>query len=231
MVQLNIEEHSKIVFSKRLRALRESQNLTQVELAEKLGVSRGSISFYENGDRIPDMLFLRRASCYFCVSIDYLAGVTDHKLPDYEAVGFVFELSDTSIDFLKENGDTLDSFLSHPQASEIINTARAFLSIPNAFSPYDDVTFFSQKLTTLLIGVLSELILDKFAAIDTLKDCEYSRWIKNNESFQLEKKPAINYLKTFVQQAEIEKENITRCLDYVKNLRSELEKNWRNDNG
>ena len=45
-------------FSRLLKELRESKGLKQAELAEKLGVSRGSISFYENGDRVPDIEFL-----------------------------------------------------------------------------------------------------------------------------------------------------------------------------
>ena len=42
--ELNVTQ----IFAKRLRGLRESVGLSQGELAEKLGVSRGSISYYEN---------------------------------------------------------------------------------------------------------------------------------------------------------------------------------------
>ena len=61
-------------FSERLRLLRESKGLNQSQLAEKLGVSRGSISYYENKDRIPDIEFLDKTSKFFNVSYDFLLG-------------------------------------------------------------------------------------------------------------------------------------------------------------
>ena len=62
-------------FSERLRLLRESKGLNQSQLAEKLGVSRGSISYYENKDRIPGIEFLDKTSKFFNVSYDFLLGV------------------------------------------------------------------------------------------------------------------------------------------------------------
>lgn len=64
-------------FSPKLKTLREEAGLNQSQLADKLGVSRGSISFYENGDRIPDIEFLRKVSEYFNVSADWLLGVSE----------------------------------------------------------------------------------------------------------------------------------------------------------
>lgn len=63
-------------FSSRLKLLRKKKNLQQGELAKELGVSRGSISFYENGDRVPDIEFLSKASEYFGVSADWLLGLS-----------------------------------------------------------------------------------------------------------------------------------------------------------
>lgn len=60
--------------SRRLRELREETGLSQALLAEELGVSRGSISYYENGDRTPDVDFLSKAKAYFGVDYEYLLG-------------------------------------------------------------------------------------------------------------------------------------------------------------
>lgn len=60
--------------SRRLRELREETGLSQALLAEELGVSRGSISYYENGDRTPDVDFLSKAKEYFGVDYEYLLG-------------------------------------------------------------------------------------------------------------------------------------------------------------
>ena len=52
-------------FAERLKYLRTNAKLTQEQLAEKLGVSRGSISFYEKCDRVPDIVFLERVAMFF----------------------------------------------------------------------------------------------------------------------------------------------------------------------
>ena len=67
----------KEVFANRLRELRIAKKLSQVELAEALGVSRGSISFYENGERTADIDFVYKAAQFFNVSADYLIGRVD----------------------------------------------------------------------------------------------------------------------------------------------------------
>lgn len=64
-------------FGRRLRELRKENGMNQIQLAEKLGVSRGSISFYENADRMPDLNLLERAAEFFDVTIDYLLGRDD----------------------------------------------------------------------------------------------------------------------------------------------------------
>ena len=42
-------------FAKRLKFLREEHKLSQTELANALGISRGSLSFYENAERTADI--------------------------------------------------------------------------------------------------------------------------------------------------------------------------------
>lgn len=70
---------SKQLFAKRLKELREKAGLNQRECAEKLNVSRGSISFYENEERLPDIETVYNISTLFGVSVDYLIGLTDEK--------------------------------------------------------------------------------------------------------------------------------------------------------
>ena len=69
--------NTKEIFSRRLRELREGMGLSQSELAKNIGLSRGSVSFYENGDRTPDIETLALISKFFNVSYDYLLGTSD----------------------------------------------------------------------------------------------------------------------------------------------------------
>lgn len=64
-------------FSQRLKHLREDKGLIQRELAEKLNVSRATITQYENNNRFPDQEMLKKIASFFNVSIDYLLGMTD----------------------------------------------------------------------------------------------------------------------------------------------------------
>ena len=74
----------KEIFPRRLKALREEKGLSQAELATKIGISRGSISFYENGSRIPDIEILAKLQAYFCVDYDFLLGKSNFKTKEQE---------------------------------------------------------------------------------------------------------------------------------------------------
>ncbi len=60
--------------SLKLKELRKQANLTQKELADKIGISYGSIVGYENGLREPSSKALAALERYFHVSADYLLG-------------------------------------------------------------------------------------------------------------------------------------------------------------
>ncbi len=63
-----------IRFGERLRDLRQEKNIGQVELATKIGVSKGIISLWEQGKREPTLSSLVAIADYFNVTIDYLIG-------------------------------------------------------------------------------------------------------------------------------------------------------------
>ena len=59
-------------FTEKLLTLRKANNLTQEQLAEKLNVSRQSISKWESGESSPEIERLIELSDVFDVSTDYL---------------------------------------------------------------------------------------------------------------------------------------------------------------
>lgn len=58
-----------------LKSLRLEKQIGQIELAQKIGVSKGIISLWENGLREPNMFSLILLSKFFNVTIDYLVGL------------------------------------------------------------------------------------------------------------------------------------------------------------
>lgn len=69
------------MFAQRLRELRRSHNLTQLQLSEKIGTAKSTIAGYEKGVRKPKMAALNGIAQLFNTSADYLIGLTDDKTP------------------------------------------------------------------------------------------------------------------------------------------------------
>ncbi|MFY9177134.1 MAG: helix-turn-helix transcriptional regulator [Caldicoprobacterales bacterium] len=68
-------------FPERLAKLRMEFNMTQKELADKIGVSRAAIGMYEIGRRDPDTDTIIKLTKIFGVSADYLMGISDIRNP------------------------------------------------------------------------------------------------------------------------------------------------------
>lgn len=64
-------------FKDRLIKLRKELNLTQEELAQKIGYTRTAISAWEIGRNEPSNADIIKLAEYFGVSTDYLLGKTD----------------------------------------------------------------------------------------------------------------------------------------------------------
>jgi transcriptional regulator with XRE-family HTH domain len=61
-------------YGHRICLLREEKQLTQEELAERIGISRAALSHYENNRREPDFETLKHIADFFYVNVDYLLG-------------------------------------------------------------------------------------------------------------------------------------------------------------
>ena len=63
-----------VVFGSVLKELRRKEGLTQNALADKLGVTKSVISYYELAERTPSPEMLLKIANVFHVSTDYLLG-------------------------------------------------------------------------------------------------------------------------------------------------------------
>lgn len=70
-----------MTFGKRLKKLRSDKEITQLQLSEILDTAKSNISKYEADTIEPNITMLCKLSKYFNVSIDYLLGIADEKLP------------------------------------------------------------------------------------------------------------------------------------------------------
>lgn len=63
------------MLNQRIRILRQARGLSQVELAKILGVTKQSVSNWENDNIQPSIDMLKRIAQVFSVSTDYLLGL------------------------------------------------------------------------------------------------------------------------------------------------------------
>ncbi|MCL2061521.1 MAG: helix-turn-helix domain-containing protein [Firmicutes bacterium] len=61
--------------AERLKELRQEKNLSVLQVATHLCISRRSYSYYEQGQRQPDLEMLIKIAAFFDVSTDYLLGL------------------------------------------------------------------------------------------------------------------------------------------------------------
>ncbi len=65
------------MFDERIKELRRSLGINQVEFGNKIGVSKQCVSNWENGNIQPSIDMLVRIATTFSVSTDYLLGLND----------------------------------------------------------------------------------------------------------------------------------------------------------
>lgn len=74
----------RIIFSTRLKELREEKGLSCTALAGRIGVTGASLGYYERGERVPDIETAQKLCKVFGVTSDYLLGLSDTPSPDIE---------------------------------------------------------------------------------------------------------------------------------------------------
>lgn len=70
------------MLNQRIRELRLARGINQVKLAEALGVTKQSVSNWENDNIQPSIEILMKLAEYFCVSTDYLLGLEEKTTLD-----------------------------------------------------------------------------------------------------------------------------------------------------
>lgn len=68
-----------IMNEKRLFDLREYKDLSQIKLADYLGITQQTYSLWEKGTKIIPLKHLNSLSNFYEISMDYIVGLTDEK--------------------------------------------------------------------------------------------------------------------------------------------------------
>ena len=84
------------LIAEKIKALRTEKCLTQQELANKIEVSKNSVSLYETGKKYPSLVTLCKIATVFNVSTDYLLGLSNAKETEFT------DLDDIQLDILRK---------------------------------------------------------------------------------------------------------------------------------
>lgn len=84
---------------KRLKQLRAQKNLTQKQVADRVGLAVSAISSYESGIRYPSYQTLVKLASMYHVSCDYLIGIPSSRTLD------VSGLADEEIEVISQTVD------------------------------------------------------------------------------------------------------------------------------
>ena len=74
------------MLNKRIRELRLASGMSQVDLGNRLSVTKQTISNWENDNIQPSIEMLIRIADVFCVTTDDLLGRSDHRMLDVEGL-------------------------------------------------------------------------------------------------------------------------------------------------
>lgn len=65
------------ILGEKIKRLRKENGLNQTQLAERIGVDKSAISFWENGINEPKANYITKLALLFNISADYLLGIED----------------------------------------------------------------------------------------------------------------------------------------------------------
>ena len=80
-------------FSERLKKLRKDTGLTQVDVAEKLGISQPAYASWERGIKKPTQDNLVKIAQVLNVSVDYLVGNLEEKSDALDNIELLFRMN------------------------------------------------------------------------------------------------------------------------------------------
>lgn len=219
------------IFSERFRQLRGHKS--QADFADLIGISRPTIGFYENGERLPDALVIAKI-CEKCnVSSDWLLGLSDvmAQSVSVQTINKQLGLSELSIENLQELCENYDGKYLIPTINLLIEMATPPPEINDYANGYSDDYFVDEDAYEEDLNTWENKYINVLRSIEDYMqvDLSYkglSRILDTGEikSPQENKKPFyLNTLQTIDTTKIVEKvllDDISDRLKKIKHLQS-----------
>lgn len=112
-------------FGEKITKLKKLKKMSQVELAEKTGISRDAISKYERGDVMPSIEYAKRIADILGVSLDYLVSESDkEEALDNEAVKRIKEIQILPKDDKEKIYSVIDALIRDTKAKQAFGISK-----------------------------------------------------------------------------------------------------------
>jgi transcriptional regulator with XRE-family HTH domain len=113
------------LLGRRIINLREKQNMSQVSLADKIRVTKATMSKYEHDKALPNADTLAKIADALGTTADYLTGRTENEAPLTRGENWL-RVSDEELDFMRRY-----ALLSRDNRTRIDERLTALLEIQN----------------------------------------------------------------------------------------------------
>lgn len=190
-----VDKMVKEKFKERLKGIRNKAKLSQAQFADMLGISVAALSYYERGERIPDIVFLYKVQECFCIPDGYLLGNTSSLTKDYVNISNELCLSDEAISRIKQYADRNDYFDLNNYNNNILSRlleSEELYSIINliawegfeSYMIYPDEEYVDYIATTKLLKLITsirkeircDVKIEPISASQTIQK-DYTEWL------------------------------------------------------
>ncbi len=214
-----VDEMVRKTFSERLKKIRIKSKLSQAQFADMLGISVAALSYYERGERIPDIIFLYKVQECFSIPDGYLLGNTNSLKKEYTDISKELFLSDKAVDRIKKYVDETDYFdfenytnnilsrlLESDELYSVINLIawmgfESYSTFPNKeYVDFIATTKLLNLITSIREGICCDVKIEPVSKNQAIQK-DYSEWLMekiNDNNF---------YSEVNKKYAEMEEEN------------------------
>ena len=138
------------IISKYLQFLRKSNNYTQDDLAEKLGISRQAVSKWETGMTIPDLEVLLKISKLYDITINDILEpkIQPQRITDFEQISTISE---------KELKEVLEQFDTNSLVTALMGASPETNSFCERLLPDIDFEMARKNIGRIRIEIVEDM--------------------------------------------------------------------------
>ncbi len=163
--------------------LRHGKRITQEEVAKYLGVTKASVSKWENAQSIPDVMLLPQLAAFFGVTVDELLGyeseLTDNQIEIiYNELRSGFDSGEVKDTFILGNAYVRNHYSCH---RFLIRIAGLYIAHVNMLETKDEKTAILEQIKKMCQSLLSESVVQKERRIALSVKCMADLLLGNPE--------------------------------------------------